>query len=92
MYTSIEISISDKAFEEASTTVWGESLFHAAALFHIFSTTGERLKLSLYAGLIFWKWSVFQIFALKWWLEQLFRQSTIALLHIDLRGWLYQTV
>ena len=51
--------IYERAFEEASTTVCGESLFFMLLPFFIFwSITGEGLMHSLYARLIFWKWSV----------------------------------
>ena len=58
MYTSVEISISDKAFEEASTIVCRESLFYAAALFHIlYNYMGKAYAVII--CLMFWKWSVF---------------------------------
>ena len=37
IYTSVEISRSDKAFEESLTADCGQSLFHAAALSNILS-------------------------------------------------------
>ena len=37
IYTSVEISRSDKALKKASTGVCGQSLFHVDALFNILS-------------------------------------------------------